>query len=257
MTFINILYRGRRMCVGVSALMRRCEFQGLYFQTKFFSNHSQLFSCWSTLRCYVKTLRKDQRIINWKSLDRISTCHLKCMWPRLSPPHILRHSEVRSPVLYLLEHFLGDSNNRIWFSDNQGWSLSRARAGVRLSHVSFSFPHRHRSSGPREGTEFKFKSPLWPSHQLPLTLFEFQCNDASPFFSLPGLPPSDGGDPVTRPGPRAVGDPPPALRWWPLCGPTVGDLSRARHNTQYTQSHTTYFNFKCVQCAPPNMENGL
>ena len=197
--------------VGVSALMKRCELLGLYFQTKFFSNHSQLFSWWSTLRCYVKTLRKDQRIINWKSLDRISTCHLKCMWPRLSPPHILRHSEVRSPVLYLLEHFLGDSNNRIWYSDNQSWSLSRARAGVRLSHVSFSFPHRHWQSGPREGTEFKFKSPLWPSHQLPLTLFEFQCNDASPFFSLPGLPPSDGG--TLWPGPPGG--------WWPSPGPPV------------------------------------
>ena len=76
--------RSRSQCVGVSALlMRRCERPGLYFQTKFFCNHSQLFCCWSTLRCYVKTLRKDQRIINWKSLDRISTCQLKCMWPRL------------------------------------------------------------------------------------------------------------------------------------------------------------------------------
>ena len=216
------------MSVGVSALMKRCELLGLYFQTKFFSNHSQLFSWWSTLRCYVKTLRKDQRIINWKSLDRISTCQLKCMWPRLSP-HILRHSEVRSPVLYLLEHFLGDSNNRIWFSDNQSWSLSRARAGVRLSHVSFSFPHRHWQSGPREGTEFKFKSPLRPSHQLPLTLFEFQCNDASPFFFSAWSPPIRWWGPCDQarpPGGWWPSSVPPVVTivwpycWWPLPGQT-------------------------------------
>lgn len=157
------------------------------------------------------------------------------MWPRLSP-HILRHSEVRSPVLYPLEHFLGDSNNRIWFSDNQGWSLSRARAGVSMSHVSFPFPHRH--SGPREGTEFKFKSPLWPSHQLttapdliwismqwcfalffpawsPLIRWWGPCDQARPRGSWW---PSSAPPVVTIVSPHC---------WWPL-SPSPG--SRARHN---------------------------
>ena len=244
------------MRVEVSALMKRCELLGLYFQTKFFSNHSQLFSWWSTLRCYVKTLRKDQRIINWKSLDRISTCHLKCMWPRLSP-HILRHSEVRSPVLYLLNI---SSVTQITGFDSLIIRAGRYQEQGLVSDCPMCHTHSHTGTpDPGRGRSSNLNLPYGQciSSQLPLTLFEFQCNDASPFFSLPGLPPSDGGDPVTRPGPRAVGDPPLALRWWPLCGPTVGDLSRARHNTQYTQSHTTYFNFKCVQCAPPNMENGL
>ena len=185
MTFINILYRGRRMCVGVSALMRRCEFQGLYFQTKFFSNHSQLFSCWSTLRCYVKTLRKDQRIINWKSLDRISTCQFKCMWPQSSVClHTLRHLNLAccfvSGTFPQLTQITGFHSLIIRAGRYQEPGLASA-VWCHMCHF-----HSHTDTQrlrPREGTDFKFKSPLWPSHQLPLTLFEFQSNDAaSPFF---------------------------------------------------------------------------
>ena len=55
-----------------------------------------------------------------------------------------------------------------------------------------------------EGTEFSNLNLLYGHRiQLPLTLFEFQSNDASPFFSATdGLPSPDGGDHVTMPGPR-------------------------------------------------------
>ena len=206
--------------------MRRCERPGLYFQTKFFCNHSQLFSCWSTLRCYVKTLRKDQRIINWKSLDRISTCQLKCMWPRL-----LRYWDIQTWRVMLcvwgtfppsVTQITGFFNRLIIRAGR--YQESPVSHGHTSHHVSFPFPHcRHAGPSGRDGI-FKFKSPLWPWHQLPLTLFEFQSNDASPFFSTDGLPslmagPCDHARPpgqlVTQPGDHC------ALL-------TVGDLSPAQ-----------------------------
>ena len=209
--------------------MRRCELQGLYFQTKFFSNHSQLFSCWSTLRCYVKTLRKDQRIINWKSLDRISTCQLKCMWPQRLSPHI----ETSQPGLACIWNISStDSNNRISFSDNQSWSLSRARP--RLSGVTCVISIPTLTSDPGRGHISNLNRLYGHRINCPWPYLNFKAMMLRPFFNRSGSPHPMVGRPCdqARP-PGAVGDPvlvtivTPGHCWWPLPGSRHNNV----HNT--------------------------
>ena len=213
--------------------MRRCELQGLYFQTKFFSNHSQLFSCWSTLRCYVKTLRKDQRIINWKRLDRISTCQLKCMWPQRLSPHI----ETSQPGLACIWNISStDSNNRISFSDNQSWSLSRARFGLGclVSHAHMCHFHSHTDTRPGRGHISNLNRLYGHRINCPWPYLNFKAMMLRPFFNRSGSPHPMVGRPCDQARPPGqlvtqAGDHCTLLHcWWPLPGSRHNNV----HNTQ-------------------------
>ena len=217
------------MSVGVSALMKRCELLGLYFQTKFFSNHSQLFSWWSTLRCYVKTLRKDQRIINWKSLDRISTCQLKCMWPRLSP-HILRHSEVRSLLFYICWNI--SSVTQITGFDSLIIRAGRYQEQGLVSDCPMCHTHSHTGTGtpdPGRGRSSNLNLPYGHRINCPWPYLNFNAMMLRPFFHClvsphpmvgtlwPGPAP---GRLVTLPRPSGGDHCVAPHCWWPLPGQT-------------------------------------
>ena len=222
--------------------MRRCELLGLYFQTKFFSNHSQLFSWWSTLRCYVKTLRKDQRIINWKSLDRISTCQFKCMWPQ--PASV---SSTYWDISLNLVCFVSGTFPQLTLITGFYSLILIAGRYQRLASVSWCHmchPHSHTDTrDPGNGGRGLISNlNLLYGHRIncPWPYLNFKAMMLlRPFFHPP---PSDGGDrgwwgDQARPPGQLVTWP-----WWPLWWPallvTSPALPRAPDITMSTIQNT-------------------
>ena len=114
------------------------------------------------------------------------------MASRASVSPELDTSPGRSLALYL--ELLLAACNRISFKDNQsGLVVIKSLGGPALSccHAVtciISIPTRTQGGDTISNL----------NHQLPLTLFEFQCNDALPFFSRRSLMPGSPGQLVTR-----------------------------------------------------------
>ena len=154
------------------------------------------------------------------------------MASRASVSPELDTSPGRSLALYL--ELLLAACNRISFKDNQsGLVVIKSLGGPALSccHAVtciISIPTRTQGGDTISNL----------NHQLPLTLFEFQSNDALPFFSRRSLMPGSPG---------AVGDPAgwcePVVPVTIVSPQPVADLSLTQ--TIHT-SQSKYFNVKCA-----------
>ena len=131
------------------------------------------------------------------------------MASRASVSPELDTSPGRSLALYL--ELLLAACNRISFKDNQsGLVVIKSLGGPALSccHAVtciISIPTRTQGGDTISNL----------NHQLPLTLFEFQSNDALPFFSRRSLMPGSPGQLVTRLAGVSQ------WSWSPLCRPSL------------------------------------